>query len=477
MAELNIDFDREHRLRFARIDSETTATLRAFWPAVDRKMPEILERFYNHLFAVPQLAALIGDRRTSLKQAQRTHWERLFHNNFDEAYMQGIHRIGLAHKNIGLEPRWYMAAYQVILNDLTDLAFATYRLTPWRIAPVVRAVNQAVVLDMELAISSYMHQTMMDIKSCVKNVGEGLHHVVQGDLKTRISADFPVHFQQLKDDFNAAAARLDETISDVVDSARTIAENSAQVSAASQDLSHRTEQQAANLEETAAALEQITATTKRTAENARNATEMVGNAKRDAEQGGQVVETAIQAMAQIEQSSKQITDIIGVIDEIAFQTNLLALNAGVEAARAGEAGKGFAVVASEVRALAQRAGEAAKEIRKLISTSGEQVSAGVKHVGETGTALQRIVAQVLEINALVAEMAHASEQQSTGIQQVNTAISQLDQVTQQNAAMVEESSAAATSLSQQAERLHDTTEFFAGTDSSYHAAPRRRPAA
>jgi methyl-accepting chemotaxis protein len=165
-------------------------------------------------------------------------------------------------------------------------------------------------------------------------------------------------------------------------------------------------------------------------------------------------------MGEIERSSKQITDIIGVIDEIAFQTNLLALNAGVEAARAGDAGKGFAVVASEVRALAQRSSEAAKQIKTLIKTSGEQVNAGVKLVGESGAALKRIAAQVVEINTLVAEMANGAQQQSTGIEQVSTAVNQMDQVTQKNAAMVEESTAAARNLATETAELSRLVAFF-----------------
>jgi methyl-accepting chemotaxis protein len=455
-----IDFDRDARLRFARIDSETTDALQAFWPQVERHLPQVLDRFYDHLVKVPKLAAILGQQQTRLKQSQTTHWQRLFRGSFDESYMQGIHRIGLAHKNIGLEPRWYLAGYQIVLNDLVDLAIRTYRFRPWRIAPVIRALNRALMLDAELAISSYMDETMIDINTCVENVGTALEQMARGKLDSRIAVEFAPHFRKLKTDYNTAATRLDETVAGVVESARAVAASAAQISHASEDLAHRTEQQAANLEQTAAALEQITATTKRTAENARNATKVVGAAKKDAEQGGQVVATAIGAMDQIEQSSKQITDIIGVIDEIAFQTNLLALNAGVEAARAGEAGKGFAVVASEVRALAQRSGEASKEIRKLITTSSQQVEAGVKHVGETGTALRRIVEQVIEINALVGEVAQASEQQSTGIHEVSIAVGRLDQVTQQNAAMVEESTAASVHLSQEAARLHEVTTFF-----------------
>jgi methyl-accepting chemotaxis protein len=226
-----------------------------------------------------------------------------------------------------------------------------------------------------------------------------------------------------------------------------------EITQASDDLSRRTEQQAASLEETAAALDQITATVRKTAENANAARDVVTTAKSDAERSGVVVRETVAAMTGIENSSKQIGNIIGVIDEIAFQTNLLALNAGVEAARAGDAGRGFAVVATEVRALAQRSADAAKEIKTLISASGTQVATGVKLVGETGIALGRIVEQVEQLNGLVRDIAGSAQEQATGLAEVNSAVNQMDQVTQQNAAMVEQSTAASHSLASEAEAL------------------------
>lgn len=297
-------------------------------------------------------------------------------------------------------------------------------------------------------------------KLIVESIGTGLSHLAEGDLTHQVTADLTGAFAQLKNDFNTAILRLRETMQSVLDSTHQIANGANEISTAADDLSRRTEQQAASLEETAAALEEITTTVKQTTTNTREVTENVSTAKTAAEEGGRVVETAVKAMDAIAQSSKQITDIIGVIDEIAFQTNLLALNAGVEAARAGEAGKGFAVVASEVRALAQRSSEAAKEIKALINTSSEHVGSGVKLVGESGTALKRIVDQVVQINALVGQMAAAAEQQATGIQEVNAAVGQMDQATQQNAAMVEESTAAARNLAGETKSLTDLVSFF-----------------
>jgi methyl-accepting chemotaxis protein len=280
----------------------------------------------------------------------------------------------------------------------------------------------------------------------VSSLAEALEHLAKGDLTFRVSADFPGDYRKLKDDFNAAITQLQETIKVIAASTDGLRTGADEIAHASDDLSRRTEQQAASLEETAAALDELTATVRRTASGAKQASEVVSSTRGEATHSGQVVHEAVSAMGAIEDSSKQINQIIGVIDEIAFQTNLLALNAGVEAARAGDAGRGFAVVAQEVRALAQRSAEAAKEIKTLISSSTQQVSQGVSLVGQTGEALQRIVVKVGEIDALVTEIAASAAEQATGLNEVNTAVNQMDQVTQQNAAMVEESTAATHSL-------------------------------
>jgi methyl-accepting chemotaxis protein len=287
----------------------------------------------------------------------------------------------------------------------------------------------------------------------ITGLAKALSSLADGNLTYRISQEFAPKTQQLKDDFNRTAEQLEQAMMMINGAIEGMRSGTSEISQAADDLSRRTEQQAASLEETAAALDQITATVRKTAEGAREASQVTGDARIGAEKSGEIVRNAINAMAQIEKSSHQISQIIGVIDEIAFQTNLLALNAGVEAARAGEAGKGFAVVASEVRGLAQRSAEAAKEIKQLISTSSVQVEHGVDLVGQTGEALERIVVQVSQITGLVSEIAASAQEQSTGLAEVNTAVNQMDQVTQQNAAMVEQSTAASHNLAQEAEEL------------------------
>ncbi|CAN5343879.1 methyl-accepting chemotaxis protein [soil metagenome] len=287
----------------------------------------------------------------------------------------------------------------------------------------------------------------------MEHIATGLTKLAEGDLTYRVDQDFPPAYQRLQGDFNGAITQMEEAMRTIVHAANSIGSGSDEIASAADDLSRRSEQQAASLEETAAALDEITATVKRSSAGAVEASRVVTSTRSDAERSAVVVRGAVEAMNQIEKSSQSISQIIGVIDEIAFQTNLLALNAGVEAARACDAGRGFAVVAQEVRALAQRSADAAKEIKTLISTSSQQVSQGVSMVGQTGEALQAIVGKVSEIDALVSEIAAGGAEQATGLNEVNAAVNQMDQTVQQNAAMVEQSTAASHALKGEANGL------------------------
>jgi len=306
----------------------------------------------------------------------------------------------------------------------------------------------------------------------VSSIGRGLEALAQGDLTQTIDSDLAGPFAKLKIDFNEAVRSLRASLSRIAQATRGVHSGSSEIRQASDDLSRRTEQQAASLEESAAAINQITATIRQSSDGAQEVNRAVEQALADALESGAVVRKAVEAMGGIERTSAEISEIIGVIDGIAFQTNLLALNAGVEAARAGDAGKGFAVVASEVRALAQRSADAAADVKARVTASTAQVDAGVALVDAAGGAIGRIESRIGEISRRMAEIAEAAEQQATGMAQVDTAVSEMDGVTQQNAAMVEQATAAARSLASEAEVLAREIERFAlGADTAASAPP------
>ena len=363
----------------------------------------------------------------------REFWKRL---NSGEFFSDKFQRVGKGGQEI-----WIQASY----NPIFDKAGKPVK--------VIKFAADITQVELERAQAEAARKKADQDNNVVAVLAEGLGRLAQSDLTVRIEAAMDPRYQQIKDDFNSAAESLRAAVESILGNAQGIQGSTDEISSAASDLSRRTEQQAASLEETAAALDEITATVVRSAEGAKRASQAASGARVEADRSGQVVSEAISAMGEIEKSSAQIGNIIGVIDEIAFQTNLLALNAGVEAARAGEAGRGFAVVAQEVRALAQRSADAAKEIKALITASTEQVDAGVDLVGRTGEALSRIVAQVGQINGVVSEIAASAQEQATGLEQVNVAVTQMDQATQQNAAMVEESTAASHALSREANNL------------------------
>ena len=294
----------------------------------------------------------------------------------------------------------------------------------------------------------------------VAKLAEHLEAMAGGDLSRKIETPFSAGYETLRQAFNATVDRLADLMRKVRSSAQSVANGTSEIRAASADLARRNEQQAASLEETSAAMNQVTHSVKTTADGASEVQQSVSAAHQEASEGSTVVRRAVEAMAQIEQSSSGIAQIVDVIDGIAFQTNLLALNAGVEAARAGDAGKGFAVVANEVRALAQRSAEAAKDIKQLISASTHQVSGGVTLVDEAGHAFDAIVGRVGQISTMVADIARSNESQSANLVQVNVAVGDMDRMTQQNAAMVEQSTAAARSLADEAGHLSQLVDQF-----------------
>ena len=315
--------------------------------------------------------------------------------------------------------------------------------------------------------SGFMRNVSEGINSFAEVCDKGLNDIADmlkamsaGDLTKRITAEYQGTFDDLKQNANGTADKLSDVLTQIMMGAGEVSNASTEIASGSADLSQRTEQQASSLEETAASMEEMEGAVKQNAENAAEANTQGTTARGVAEKGGKVVENAVDAMSRIEESSRKISDIIVVIDEIAFQTNLLALNAAVEAARAGDAGKGFAVVASEVRALAQRSSEAAKDIKGLIVDSNTQVKDGVELVNEAGLQLKEIVSSIGQVTTLVSEIAGANQEQATGIAEINRAIAEMDEMTQQNSALVEETAASARSLEEQSDAMHERVSFF-----------------
>jgi methyl-accepting chemotaxis protein len=475
MASPSNNADLKNRLRFLGLDDKGRETLRRMGPLIRANIGGALEIFYDKIRKVPETAAFFRseDHIRSAKSRQEDHWGIVGTAEYTESYVEGVTKVGKAHARIGLEPRWYIGGYALVLEQLIH-AVARDR---WpsrfgrqkapQLADEISVVMKAAMLDMDYSISVYLDILAAERKQAEETrlraeaeqatalaaLRAVLTKLAAGDLEARLPSDLPANFAEMARDYNASVDALRTTIGTVRSSADEIFKSTSAIAEATDDLAQRTEQQAAGLEESTAALHELTQNVTLTADGAQKAAQVVGVALDEARVSEQVVSRAVDAMGAIEKSSDAISKIIGVIDEIAFQTNLLALNAGVEAARAGEAGRGFAVVAQEVRELAQRCANAAREIKSLISQSSTQVNSGVGLVNNAGDALKQIIVRIGEINHIVGTIAAAAADQSGGLREVNTSIASMDQITQRNAAMVEETSAQTATLGEEAERL------------------------
>ena len=372
------DISLERRLQFTKLDEQNKAGLTGVQTVVEQALPDVLKAFYGHLSQFEETRRFFSGpgHMDSAAQRQAAHWGSIASGRLDANYAKSARVIGETHARIGLEPQWYIGGYGLILESLVGEVLRAN----WpkglgvsarqrdKTIDGVGALIKAALLDMDLVLTVYQEaadrervaaeaeraRLQAEQQQVVEGLQKGLSGLAGGDLTFRIGETFPAGYEQLRSDFNEAIAQLEGAITVINGNVGAIRSGAVEMSLAADDLSRRTEQQAASLEETAAALDEITATVRRATQGALQANEAAQTAKSDAETSGEIVRNAVSAMSEIEGSAKQISQIIGVIDEIAFQTNLLALNAGVEAARAGEAGRGFAVVASEVRALAQR---------------------------------------------------------------------------------------------------------------------------
>ena len=487
------------RLKFLEMDSDTSAAMQAAAPLLKEALPICLDAFYARVKASPVLNAFFAGEEHMMraKSAQLSHWKDVATGAFDARFYHNVLRIGFAHARIGLEPRWYIGGYAHVLADLVEaIILKRWPKSRWggasqkegqETAAMLAAIVKAVFLEMDLALSTYLsildderlkaeeRAIALERGLVLRSFGAGLAKLAEKDMTFRLSDDLPAGYKKLQGDFNSAVGDLETALDKVIVNATGVRSGMEEIATASDDLARRTEQQAANLEETTAALNEIREAARKTAESAKRANAGAASAKADATHSGEVVRRTVTTMDKIAESSKEISQIIGVVDEIAFQTNLLALNAGVEAARAGEVGRGFAVVASEVRALAQRSGEAAKEIRRLIVTSSAHVKAGVVQVGEAGASLERIAAQVSAISDGINEIALTAEEQANGLREVSVAVDQMDLLTQQNAAMAEQATAAARSLHQETAELFSLINEFSVSKSRAAAVEAPAP--
>ncbi|MDP3408470.1 globin-coupled sensor protein [Bosea sp. (in: a-proteobacteria)] len=494
------------RLAFMQLDSKSRDRIKGMHDEIVAALPGALDAFYSQLRTYPETKRFFSSETQidGAAQRQSSHWDRIAKGEFDQNYVAAVTKVGEIHARIGLEPRWYIGGYALILERIiSDVLEARWPKSRFggKIAGAsdraaeISALVKAALLDMDYAISVYLEASeaarlkseerakvaervlTAEREKAVKSVSEGMAALAKGDLTFRIGQDIPQEYSTIRDNFNEAMGRLEQMVTTIKTSSAAIAASSQEINSGAEDLSLRTEQQASALEESAATTEQLAASVKTSAQASRRSVALADDATKIARTGGDIVKNATDAMARIEEASKKISEITSVIDGIAFQTNLLALNAAVEAARAGDAGRGFAVVAAEVRALAQRSSDAAKDITGLIASSDAEVTEGVKLVREAGGTLEQIVEASAAVSNTVQEIASASAEQAGGIDEMSQTVSHMDEITQQNAALAEQSAASAKTLLDQIEQLNRLISTFRTQDSRVVTMPAARRAA
>ena len=409
-------------------------------------LDRVLDDFY---------AAGEGDEETSrffptkaimdhARKAQHRHWSLLLNADLGEAYQASADRIGKVHFRIQLPFHMYLSSYAGAAANMQALVLQRSRglfgrISADREARLLSALTRALALDTALVIEAYFRSQQEEQKIALDHLVAGISRIAERDLSQPIpdpqSSNFPKRFDSVRLAYNSALRNISQLFDDVVGTMDKLSEGTGKLRRGAQDLATRTEAQASTLEETSGAMHQISENMKVAVETTRLSTQVAGNTRLSAENGGKVVTAAFQTMQEIEAAFRQISNFIVLIDDIAFQTNLLALNAGVEAARAGEAGRGFAVVASEVRALAQRASDSAKEIKGHITESSQHVGKGVAMVGQTGEAFRQILQDITALADQVTRIASVSQEQATSLAEINLGVAQLDGVTQQNASL------------------------------------------
>ncbi|GGA62751.1 globin-coupled sensor protein [Pelagibacterium lentulum] len=477
------------RLDFIGLDAAAVSRLQKIQKQVDLHLPKALDRFYDKIATVPDVARFFsGKEQMNRAQGRQVgHWKAIASGKFDSDYLAASTKVGLRHAQIGLEPRWYIGGYGVIVETLVKNVVHDYmaeQLSQMRklkyddvmaqvdiMAGAIVEIIRAIMIDIDIAVSTYFDKLTAEaervekenaerINRAVTLTGDALRAYANGDLTVRIDEQFEPQFQQIKDDTNAVGDKLSEIVGQLRVTSNALKTATSEILSGANDLSERTTKQAATIEETSAAMEQLAQTVMSNAKNAEGASIKAQAASRTAEDGGRVMTETTAAMERITTSSSKVSDIIGLIDNIAFQTNLLALNASVEAARAGEAGKGFAVVAIEVRRLAQSAAQASQEVKALVEQSNTEVETGSKLVADASSKLVTLLEAVKENAQLLETIAQDSKGQASSIEEINAAVRQMDEMTQHNAALVEETNAAIEQTENQANQLDSIVEIF-----------------
>ncbi|MDR3499913.1 MAG: globin-coupled sensor protein [Parvibaculum sp.] len=440
MADNTSRADRDSRLRFMEISEATGATLREFWKVIEPVLPSILDGFYSHVSSEPELAKLVGTQTPRLKQAQGGHWARLFSGNFDDGYMESVRTIGLTHNRIGLEPRWYIGGYKYVLNRLVGIAVAKYRWQPAKLSAAIAAANTAIMLDMDLAISTYQDAMMSDRAQRQK--------MLEGAVN-----EFESAVSEIIKSVASAATELQASAQSMSVTAERTSGKTNTVAAASEEAS-------TNVQTVASASEELSSSIAEIGRQAAMSTKIAGQAVQDAHR----TDDKVQGLAA---AAQKIGDVVTLINDIAAQTNLLALNATIEAARAGEAGKGFAVVASEVKSLANQTAKATEEIAEQIkamqSATQESVEA-IKSIEKTITEMNQIAtsiaAAVDEQDAATNEIARNVQEAARGTQEVSSNILSVAEAASETGAAAAQISGSSDMLARQAETLRQQVDTF-----------------
>lgn len=475
------------RLEFCEMGDGQRAILAQARPVIERCLGPALDRFYARVRLTPETRAFFGSEQhmQQARAAQIAHWMTILTGDFDDRYYESVRRIGSVHARIGLDPRWYIGAYAIVLEELVRGIARHYsplrRLFGLRGGPTGAAVSAAVVkaalLDMELSVSIYFEVADAERQQAIDTVGKALARLAEGDLAEDL-AGLPTAFARLEDAYNQSLGNLRQTIGTVLDSTAAIRTGSLEIARASEDLARRTESNAASLEETSATLINVETRVKSTAANAVATVASADQAIGAVHGGRDTAAEAVRAMDVVCESARGIDSVIEGLDKIAFQTRVLAMNAAVEAGRAGEAGRGFAVVADLVSSLAMRAEEEARRARDGLTATQAEIGGAVDAVTRVDRALGAISDEVGKVHGLLEQMSQDNSAQAAALSEITVAIGAMDRSTQQNAAMVEETSAAARNLTQEVSILAEQAgQFRTGAEKEIGAASRLRSVA